>query len=344
MMKPEKGSRQMQKIEFLYLSREDVIKVGISMPEAIAVAEAVFREQGHRRFENPPKPGVHPQPDAFIHAMPGYLPGRQAAGLKWVSGFSGNFKQGLPNIIGLMILNDPQTGKPLAVMDCSWITQIRTGAVSAVAARYLARQDAQVVGIVGAGVQGRAHALALKEVLPQMKEIKVFDINEEIVDHFVTSMRKMLPFAVEKTESAKRAINEADVIVTATGRLSKPIFKLSWVRPGALILPVHTRGWEKDTPARVDKFVVDHWDQFRQAQEREGGYYESLPDLYAELGDIVAGTKPGRENEIECIIDHNYGMAIQDVALGKEIFQRAAERELGSVLPLMEATDLVASP
>jgi len=169
----------MQKIEFLYLSRQDVINVGISMSEAIAVAEAVFREHGLQQFENPPKPGVHPQPDAFIHAMPGYLPGMHAAGLKWVSGFSGNYQHGLPNIIGLMILNDTQTGQPLAVMDCSWITQTRTGAVSAVAARYLARQDAQVVGIVGAGVQGRANALALKEVLPQLKLIKVFDINED---------------------------------------------------------------------------------------------------------------------------------------------------------------------
>lgn len=334
-MQQEKGCNQMQKIEFLYLSREDVVKVGISMPEAITVAEAVLREQGHNRFENPPKPGVHPRPDAFIHAMPGYLPGRHAAGLKWVSGYSSNFRHGLPNIIGLMILNDTQTGKPLAVMDCSWITQTRTGAVSAVAASYLARPDTQVVGIVGAGVQGRAHALALKEVLPQIKTMKVFDINEEIMHQFVTSMRKMLPFDVEKTASAKSAIDEADVVVTATGKLTKPIYKRSWVRPGALILPVHTRGWEKDTLARVDKFVVDHWAQFRLAQEKEGGYYDSLPNVYAELGDIVAGTKPGRENETECIIDHNYGMAVQDVALAKEIFLRASEKGVGTVLPLM---------
>jgi ornithine cyclodeaminase/alanine dehydrogenase len=329
----------MHKIEFLYLSREDVINAGISMPKAIAVAEAAFKEHGHRQFENPPKPGVHPQPDAFIHAMPGYLPGMQAVGLKWVSGFSSNYKHGLPNIMGLMILNDTRTGKPLSVMDCSWITQTRTGAVSAVAARYLARQDAQVVGLVGAGVQGRANALALKEVLPQLRLLKAFDIKEEILQQFVTSMRKALPFDVEKADSAKSAIKNADVIVTATGKLVKPIFRWRWVRPGALILPVHSRGWETDTPARVDKFVVDHWDQFRKAQETEGGYYESLPGLYAELGEIVAGNKPGRENEVECIIDHNYGMAIQDVALAKEIFQRAAEKELGTVLPLMRRND-----
>lgn len=329
----------MQPIEFIYLSRQDVIDVGISMQEAIDMAEAVLREHGLKRFENPPKPGVHPQPDAFIHAMPGYLPGMKAAGLKWVSGYSGNFKHGLPNIMGLMILNDPDTGRPLAVMDCSWVTQIRTGAVSAVAAKYLAVRDAQIIGIVGAGIQGRANALALKEVLPQIGILKIFDINDGVLQQFVTTMSNRLPFIVEKADSAKSVIQEADVVVTATGKLTKPIFKRKWVREGALILPVHTRGWEKDTPGRVDKFIVDDWDQFRQAQKKEGGYYESLPGLYAELGQIVAGLKPGRESADECIIDHNYGMAIQDVALAKEIYLRATEKGVGTVLPLMEETN-----
>jgi len=144
-------------------------------------------------------------------------------------------------------------------------------------------------------------------------------------------MSETLPFGVEAADSAKSVIVEADVIVTATGKITKPIFKSNWIRKGALILPVHTRGWEKDTPGKVDKFIVDHWDQFRRAQEREGGYYESLPGLYAELGEIVAGKKPGRENASECIIDHNYGMAIHDVALAKEIFRRAIEKGLGTI-------------
>ncbi len=325
----------MHQVEFVYLSRQDVIDVGISMPEAINIAEAVLREHGRKRFENPPKPGLHPQPDAFIHAMPGYLPVMKAAGLKWVSGYSGNFKYGLPNIMGLMILNDPATGRPLAVMDCSWITQIRTAAVSAVAAKYLAIKNAQKVGIVGAGIQGRANALALKEVLPQMGLLKVYDINDQASQQFVTDMCKRLPFKVEKTDSAQSVIQGADVIVTATGKLTKPIFKRKWVQKGALILPVHTGGWEKDTPGRVDKFIVDSWDQFSQAQKKAGGYYKSLPGLYAELGEIVAGLKAGRESTEEQIIDHNYGLAIQDVALAKEIYLRAINKGLGTVLPLM---------
>lgn len=329
----------MQPIEFIYLSRQNVIDVGISMQEAIDMAEAVLREHGLKRFENPPKPGVHPQPDAFIHAMPGYLPRMKAAGLKWISGYSGNFKYDLPNIMGLMILNDPDTGRPLAVMDCSWITQIRTGAVSAVAAKYLALRDAQIIGIVGAGIQGRANALALKEVLPQIGVLKIFDINDDVLQQFITTMSSRLPFNVEKADSAKSVMQEADVVVTATGKLTEPIFKRSWVKEGALILPVHSKGWEKDTPGRVDKFIVDDWDQFRLAQEKKGGYYESLPGLYAELGQIVAGLKPGRESAGECIIDHNYGMAIQDVALAKEIYLRAIEKGVGTVLPLMEEMD-----
>jgi ornithine cyclodeaminase/alanine dehydrogenase len=329
----------MQQIEFIYLSRQDVIGVGISISQAIDIAEAVLREHGLKCYENPPKPGVHPQPEAFIHAMPGYLPGMKAAGLKWVSGYSGNFKYGLPNIMGLMILNDPDTGRPLAVMDCSWITQIRTAAVSAIAAKYLAIGEAQIIGIVGAGIQGRAHALALKEVLPKIAILKIFDIDDGALAQFVAAMHKKLPFRVEKADSAKGAIQEADVIVTATAKLTQPIFKKKWVRAGALILPVHTGGWEKDTPGRVDKFVVDDWDQFKLAQAKASGYYKSLPALYAELGQIVAGLKPGRESADECIIDHNYGLAIQDVALAQAIYLRAIDEGMGTVLPLMETSN-----
>jgi ornithine cyclodeaminase/alanine dehydrogenase-like protein (mu-crystallin family) len=141
---------------------------------------------------------------------------------------------------------------------------------------------------------------------------------------------------IEAANSAKDAIEGADIIVTATGKLSRPIFKKSWVKKGALILPVHTRGWEKDTLQRVDKFVVDHWEQFRLAQQREGGYYKKLPELYAELGEIVCGKKPGRQNEEERIMDHNYGMAIHDVAMAQELLLRANKKRIGIVLPLIK--------
>ena len=134
------------------------------MAEVIQAVESAFREKGKGKVEMPPKPGVHSRPDAFIHAMPAYIPALKAIGMKWVSGYPENSKQGLPCIHGLMILNDPETGLPLAVMDCVWITAMRTGAAPAIAARYLARPESSSLGILGAGVQGFTNLQALKEL------------------------------------------------------------------------------------------------------------------------------------------------------------------------------------
>ena len=139
----------------LYLSRADVVATGLGMADVIEALEVAFREKGEGRVEMPPKPGIHPiNEDNFIHAMPAYIPGMGSAGVKWVAGYPENYRRGLPYITGLLILNDPETGLPLSVMDCVWITAMRTGAATAVAARRLARPDSATVGILGAGVQG----------------------------------------------------------------------------------------------------------------------------------------------------------------------------------------------
>src|SRR5512144_2658405 len=145
----------------LYLSRADVETVNLPMQQIIDLLETAFREKGNGRVEMPPKPGIHTMPDAFIHAMPAYIPSMKSAGIKWVSGYPENFKRGLPYITGLMILNDAETGIPYAVMDCSWITAMRTGAASALSAKYLARPDSRAVGILACGVQGHTNLEAL---------------------------------------------------------------------------------------------------------------------------------------------------------------------------------------
>ncbi len=124
------------------------------MPEIIEAPEVAFREHGEGKVEMPPKPGVHSRPDAFIHAMPAYIPALHSVGVKWVSGYPENYRRGLLNISGLLILNEDGTGLPLAVMGCTWITGMRTGAATDLAAKYLARPDCQVVGILGAACRG----------------------------------------------------------------------------------------------------------------------------------------------------------------------------------------------
>lgn len=326
----------MKSVEFIFLSQEDVAGIGLTMAEAIRTVEGVFREHALKHVENPPKPGVHPQSNAFIHAMPGYLADQKAVGLKWVSSFPSNNQRGLPAVMGVLVLNDVDTGQPLALMDCRWITAVRTGAVAGVSAKYLARKDSQVVGIVGAGIQGRYNLLALKEVLPSLQLARVFDINSETQSDYIEKMGKVLPFQVEGCGSPQQVIEGADVIVTATGKLNEPIYKEKWVQPGALVLPVHHRGWENELLHRAEKFVADDWRQLKQAHAEVGGFYGDLPALYAELGEIVIGDKPGRENDRERIVDFNYGLAIEDIAMAKAVYTRAIEKGIGKALTLME--------
>lgn len=326
----------MKKLELLYLSQKEVIDVGLTMKDAISIAESVFYEHGLKEFENPPKPGIHPLGDAFIHAMPGYLPRKNAGGIKWVSGFASNHKHGLPTITGIIVLNDMQTGLPVAVMDGGYITNVRTAAASAVAAKYLANPDARVLGIVGAGIQGRYHLLSLKEVLGNLEVARLFDINPEFSGRMLSLMGEQVPFRLEICNSIQEVFEGADVVLTATGHLDDRIFKEAWIERGALALPIHTRGWEKSALSQTDKFIVDDWQQFDSFVGGKAGYYAPLPEVYAQLGEIVVGNKAGRENPDERIIDFNVGIAIHDVAMASVVLKMAKEKGSGTILPFME--------
>jgi ornithine cyclodeaminase/alanine dehydrogenase-like protein (mu-crystallin family) len=326
----------MKPVDFLYLSQKDVVAVGLTMKDAIAIVEAVLTEHGLQQFENPPKPGIHTLEGTFIHAMPGFLPRKKAAGMKWVSGYSDNFQYSLPSIMGLIILNDPNTGQPIAVMDGGYITALRTAAVSGVSAKYLAAEDAGCIGIVGTGVQGRYNLLSLSEVLPQIEEIKIFDTNQSVLSEFLTAAKEHPALNITTCASARDVIEGADVIVTATGHLEERVYKEKWVKDGALVLPVHTRGWEQALLNQVEKLVIDDWEQFNKALGGTDGYYSPLPELYAELGEIVVGKKPGRENSSERIINFNFGMAIHDVCMATEVLERARAKGIGTMLPLIE--------
>ena len=326
----------MKKVEFLYLSQKDVVDVGLTMKDAISVVEAVLTEHGLQQFENPPKPGIHTIDGAFIHAMPGFLPRKKAAGMKWVSGYSDNFQYSLPSIMGLIILNDPDTGQPVAVMDGGYITALRTAAVSGVSAKYLAAENDGCIGIVGTGVQGRYNLLSLTEVLPRVEDVKIFDTNQSVLEEFLTAAKNQPALNITTCASAREVIEGADVIVTATGHLEARVYQEKWVKDGALVLPVHTRGWEQAMLNQADKLVIDDWEQFNKALGGSDGYYSPLPEMYAELGEIVVGKKPGRENSTERIINFNFGMAIHDVCMATEVLKRARAEGIGMMLPLLE--------
>ncbi|UCF38888.1 MAG: ornithine cyclodeaminase family protein, partial [Acidobacteriota bacterium] len=199
--------------QVLYLSRQAVEEVDLPMGRIIEALDAMFVEKGQGMVEMPPKPGIHTRPDAFIHAMPAYIPSAGAAGMKWVSGYPENLQKNLPYISGLLILNDPETGFPLSIMDCTWITAMRTGAATAVAARYLARADSTTVGIVACGVQGRSNLEALSCVFP-LSQVKAYDIDPAAAQRFSEEMSSRLDLEIEIVASPKEAVTGLDLVVT----------------------------------------------------------------------------------------------------------------------------------
>ena len=312
-----------------YLSRRDVESLGITMAEVVAVVENMFREKGAGRAEMPPKPGIHPADDAFIHAMPGYLPELGAAGVKWISGYPGNREAGLPYISGLLIMNDPDTGLPTAVMDATWITAVRTGAATGVAARHLARPESLVAAILACGVQGRTNVEALRCVLP-IDRVLAYDLDRSAAEEFAAETRDRHGIRVDVTADARDAVRDADVVVTSGPilRHPTPTVRADWLRPGTFVCPLDFDSYlTPEAFARADKLATD--DTRQMAHYRTVGYFGRVPEPYADLGEIVTGVKPGRESAEEITISVNLGLALEDVALGRVVLQRAQSQDVG---------------
>jgi ornithine cyclodeaminase/alanine dehydrogenase len=318
----------------LYLSRADVEKTALDMPTILRLLEEAFGEKGRGKVEMPPKPGIHTMPDAFIHAMPAYIPALKSAGIKWVSGYPENYKRGLPYITGLLILNDAETGIPLAVMDCAWITAYRTGAATGLSAKYLARKDSEVAGILACGVQGRTNLEALACLFP-LKRVYAYDILPEVQEKYVTEMKAKFKFEVIGVKEPKQAVVESDLVVTSGPILKHPTpsIEKDWLKPGAFGSAVDFDSyWTGAALTQMDRISTDDHAQFQYY--KSVGYFQKTPNPYADLGEIVAGLKPGRQSEKERTLAINLGLAMDDMAVAPEIYRRAVKKGIGTWLPL----------
>lgn len=318
----------------LYLSRKDVEEVGLSMAEIIDVLDDMFKEKGEGRVEMPPKPGIHTGKDAFIHAMPAYIPSIHSAGMKWISGYPKNPKKGLPYITGLLILNDPETGIPIAVMDATWITAQRTGAATAIAAKYLARKDSSSLGILACGKQGRSNLEALSCVF-NITKVKAFDINPEVATKYADEMREIAQVEIEIVDNPKEAVVGLDLVVTSGPILKNPypVIEAGWLGDGCFASPVDFDSyWTGKALEEADKLATD--DVRQMEYYRESGYFKNTPQPYADLGEIAAGKKPGRENANERTICINLGLALDDMATAIRIYKKAIKNGIGTQLPL----------
>jgi ornithine cyclodeaminase/alanine dehydrogenase len=326
----------LKRVEMLYLSQEDILDMGIPLKEIIPLVETGLREHGLGQVENPPKPGIHAKSDSFIHAMPAYYRKLGIGGIKWVSGYPSNRELGLPQILGVMITNDMETGVPTSIMDCRWITAVRTAAVSAVTAKFCSSKGSTTLGVIGCGVQGRMTLGALKEIVPTLSKVKAYDINPEASKRYKADLEKETGVDIIPVKSVEEAAKGSDIILTATQRLPNPLVKNEWFKPGALGMGLEaSRAWYGDAILKADKFVTDSWEQTEHFHE-QGAFPDGMPKLYAELGEIVAGKKKGRENKKERILAINIGLALEDVIVADYVYKKAEKAGGYKNLTLME--------
>jgi ornithine cyclodeaminase/alanine dehydrogenase-like protein (mu-crystallin family) len=320
--------------QMLYLSAADVRGVGLDLRTIVGLLETAFREKGEGRVEMPPKPGVHTRPDAFIHAMPAFIPALRSAGVKWVSGYPDNHRLGLPYITGLLILNHVDTGVPYAVMDCTWITAYRTAAASALSARYLARPDSRTVGILACGVQGRTNLEAMA-VEFQVTRAFAYDVRPDVQRRFADEMSGELGIEVIGVDGPRAAVAESDIVITSGPILRNPApaIEAGWLRPGAFASAVDFDSyWSPAAMAEFDRVTTDDHAQFQYY--RRAGYFRQTPDPDADLGELVAGLRVGRTDERQRTLAINLGLALDDMAVAPEVYRRACERGIGTLLPL----------
>jgi ornithine cyclodeaminase/alanine dehydrogenase len=321
--------------EILYLSDANVAACGLGMDKVVEIVLDAYRCKGRGGVEMPPKPAVHPSPDSQLHAMPAYIQGLQSVGMKWIGTFPSNGAKGLPVVSGLIVLNNPETGLPLCVMDCRRVTAMRTGAKTAATARYLARPSSHAVGIVGCGVQGRSNLDALACEF-EIEIVHAFDVDESAAKRFAEEVSRSR-FDVRVVASAEEAIREMDIVVTSSPIRSKPepVAPASWLNPGGFYAPVdYDSFFTGDAMMAMDLFVTDDTAQFEYY--RSLGYFLQAPpmDRVHDLGAVVSGAAPRRTGDDQLTMAMNLGIGMDDVAVAMELYRCAKRKGLGTVLEL----------
>ena len=312
-----------------YLSRADVEAVGLTATEVIEILDGAFRAKRAGDVEMPPKIGVHPRDDAFIHAMPAYIADTDAVGLKWVAGYASNQPLGIPYIHGLLLLSDAATGRPLAVMDATWITEVRTAAASILGIRALAEGPVETIGIIGCGRQGNVHLELAQQVFPTLRRALLFDRHRERADALAAANATL---ETEVASAAEEIGAGAHVVVTTAAIVRNPERPLRRAHlPEAMVACAvdFDASLSEDLFEDAAMFVVDDLAQYRYY--RQQGYFAGYPAEAVELADVLAADTP-HPRGLKVYVP--LGIALEDVAVAAEINRRAAEAGLGRELPL----------
>jgi alanine dehydrogenase len=328
-------------IEIRYLSGADVDRLGLDPAMVLGAVEAALAAQGAGEVVLEPREHLVPDP-AFrghFNLLRAYVAPLGVAGVKVVGDYVDNWRLGLPSELALLTLLDPRTGAPRAIIDATAITEWRTGAVTALGARHLARPGAKVLGHVGARGTAFANVCLLDHVL-DLDEIRVTSRRPESREAFGARLEAALGKPVRVVATVEAAVRGADVVVEAT-RLPEPapILRTEWIAPAALVIPYGTMSAiELSLTSIMDKVFVDDWGQckagrFGALRPHVDAGLVTGESIAGELADVVAGTRPGREHDGERILFWHRGLATTDVAVGQALLERALEQDVGTVLP-----------
>ncbi len=306
---------------------EAAVRELLDMKEAVAAVENAFKAYSLGDCEMPPKLYLDlPKFSGDYRAMPAYIDG--VAGIKWVSVYPNNPKHGLPTVIATIILNDSNTSVPLAMVDGTYLTSARTGAAGAVAAKYLAKKNASVMGLIGAGAQAKTQLIATKHAVPGITKVKVYDPRQAVAKAFAEELSAQLGVNIEVCASIQEAA-DSDIVVTTTPSRT-PVLLKKHVKPGTHINAIGADAEGKQEIEselmQICKIVVDDSAQACHSGEVNvplscGAISES--NIYGALGDIIAGKIPGRQNDDEITVFDSTGLAIQDIACAKLVYEKA---------------------
>jgi len=338
--------RHPRSIEFLYLDQEAVLEAGLlDMPRAMEVvggAQALF-VQGQVRHPHKVvlRPGdtAESEEQGRFNALFASIGGPvRAMGMKWIGSFPANRKRGLPRASALIILNSPETGMPVAVMDGTLISAMRTGAMTALGVRYLAPRKTRKIGMIGAGVQSHTQILGLYTALPEVEEIALANRDLAKAEAVADECQKRWGAPVHAVETTDEALADADVALTIT-TAHEPLMFARQIKQGALTVQLAGHECEFAVIQQCRKIVTDDWDVVKHRgimtpaiMHQQGLLPDS--DIHANIGELILGTKPGRENDDERIHYAHMGMGVDDVALAWAVYQTARQRGLGIRLPL----------
>ena len=333
--------------DILFLSEKEVTAL-VDPAKVPAMVEKVLSDFSAGKTVNPIKLSlqVYPYHECHINSMPSYNAATDVAGVKVISVCADNIKKyGVPTTIGTMILNDPDSGMPYSIMGGTRITELRTGAASAISAKYLTRRDSRVLTVVGAGAQGYMSVRMCLLEIPSIQEVRICDLSDERCAWIVEAIGKEFPgVSCSRLASHKDACVGSEIVIYATNA-NRSLLEGCEIAPGTTVVVVS----EVLTPAiirRFDKFYFDftgcalerYNSDGRHSAELRGEVYEDLTEdlVTGELGDVISGKAPGRESDDEIIMFAAVGMSVEDVIVAREAYDRALERGVGRILPFQD--------